>query len=359
MRRIALILTALAFSAAGAAAAAEPAKKFRAWPPQEDTPAGAEMRASLADAGRIAFATNRDKNWEIYSVNADGTDIKNLTNHPGRDAYPRWSADGKKIVFWSDRDGPPMPGPGGVPPLRRGKGMLYIMDADGSNQKRVARGTHGAFSPDGKVLAFRRGSRIWLRGVEAGREVAVSPRSWRNATMPVFSPDARHLLFIINTRHWDVVAVPVDPAAGYVTHPNKHWIVSTRKGCNPEFLPPTADRIIHVVDLARDTESGFVTVPFVSHKKQKAIEIKLGWDAPSWNYFPDPSPDGKHLAYSHGPGYKHPAGGERGWEMTKNMELVVRRFSDGETIWLTKTGKVNRDPDWFDSKLAPRETEAE
>ena len=43
--------------------------------------------------------------------------------------------------------------------------------------------------------------------------------------------------------------------------------------------------------------------------------------------------------------------------MTRNMELVVRRFSDGETIWLTRTGAVNRDADWFDPRFAKSKEE--
>jgi Tol biopolymer transport system component len=44
-------------------------------------------------------------NPEIYVMNADGSDMLNISNHPARDYYPSWSPDGTKGVFYSDRTG--------------------------------------------------------------------------------------------------------------------------------------------------------------------------------------------------------------------------------------------------------------
>lgn len=54
---------------------------------------------------RIAFASNRDRNWEIYWVNSDGTGLTRVTQNPARDTEPAWSPDGNYIAFTSDRDG--------------------------------------------------------------------------------------------------------------------------------------------------------------------------------------------------------------------------------------------------------------
>lgn len=72
--------------------------------------------------GRIAFHSDRDGDLDIYSMNADGTDVQRLTDTPGRDFEPAWSLDGSTIVFSSDRDDPT-------------NAQLYLMDADGSNQR--------------------------------------------------------------------------------------------------------------------------------------------------------------------------------------------------------------------------------
>ena len=68
--------------------------------------------------GKIAFDTDRDGNYEIYVMDADGSNQTNLTNNPAQDGYPSWSPDGSVIAFISDRDG---------------NYEIHVMDADGSN----------------------------------------------------------------------------------------------------------------------------------------------------------------------------------------------------------------------------------
>jgi dipeptidyl aminopeptidase/acylaminoacyl peptidase len=93
--------------------------------------------------GRIAFHTSRDGNYEIYSMNADGTSPVNLTNHPAADTNAAWSPDGTRIAFVSERDGNP---------------EVYVMDADGTDPLRLtSNASLDAFpvwSPDGLRLAF-------------------------------------------------------------------------------------------------------------------------------------------------------------------------------------------------------------
>ncbi|MGH7627891.1 MAG: TolB family protein, partial [Gemmatimonadales bacterium] len=52
---------------------------------------------------RIAFATDRDGNFDIYLMNPDGTGLIRLTDHPAGEVDPDWSPDGSRIVFESDR----------------------------------------------------------------------------------------------------------------------------------------------------------------------------------------------------------------------------------------------------------------
>jgi dipeptidyl aminopeptidase/acylaminoacyl peptidase len=71
---------------------------------------------------KIAFYSNRDGNYEIYVMDADGNNQRNLTKNPSDDMYPAWSPDGKMIAFMSNRDG---------------NNEIYVMDTDGNNQRRL------------------------------------------------------------------------------------------------------------------------------------------------------------------------------------------------------------------------------
>lgn len=58
-----------------------------------------------SNANRIAFSSNRDGNFEIYTVNPDGSDAQRVTTATGDDTKPAWSRDHSKIAFASERDG--------------------------------------------------------------------------------------------------------------------------------------------------------------------------------------------------------------------------------------------------------------
>src|SRR5215510_7943670 len=66
---------------------------------------------------RIAFISDRDGNAEIYVMNADGSNPIRLTKNPTSDWFPVWSPSGRRIAFVSSRDG---------------NEEIYVMNADGS-----------------------------------------------------------------------------------------------------------------------------------------------------------------------------------------------------------------------------------
>ena len=75
-------------------------------------------------AGKVAFASNRDGNWDIWTMNPDGSDPVNLTKDAAHDLHPAWSPTGEQILFVSFRE--------------EGKeSSLYLMDAEGNNIRKV------------------------------------------------------------------------------------------------------------------------------------------------------------------------------------------------------------------------------
>src|SRR6266705_2334587 len=64
---------------------------------------GADLAPAWSpDGRRIAFQSTRDGNWEIYVMNADGSEVHRLTHGEAEDGEPSWSADGKRIAFVHD-----------------------------------------------------------------------------------------------------------------------------------------------------------------------------------------------------------------------------------------------------------------
>ena len=101
---------------------------------------------------QIAFSSNRDGNSEIYVMAADGKNQRRLTNNPASDYSPSWSPDGKRIAFVSRRDGH-------VHPIRGwSTSEIYVMDADGGNPQNLTNDPHHdwgpSWSPDGKRIVF-------------------------------------------------------------------------------------------------------------------------------------------------------------------------------------------------------------
>src|SRR5262245_18372554 len=116
------------------------------WSPCNDgKPSGFQLEST------IAFSSTRDNPTavpvadagEIYLMDPDGANPRRLTDNQSEDAFPNLSPDGKKIVFDSDR----ISGQTNV-------SDLFLMNADGTEQTFLARGSSASWSPDCKKIVF-------------------------------------------------------------------------------------------------------------------------------------------------------------------------------------------------------------
>ena len=140
-----------------------------------------------SDGQQIAFTVDRAWNEEVYVMNADGTNPRNLSNRLGFDAYPDWSPDGSRIVFSSNRHGDR------IPPT------LFVMDADGSNVEQITRGRFAKkpkWSPDGKRIAFGDNA-VYVFNAEgrAPWRVSSRPKVKKAMILEGWSPDGQQILY--------------------------------------------------------------------------------------------------------------------------------------------------------------------
>ena len=115
----------------------------------------AECPVWSPDGLRILYCRNEDAsggvsdNWDVWVMNRDGSQQRRLTDDPARDYPIAWSADGSKIVFYSQRDG---------------QGASFVMAPDGSNVVPVTTATDlstvGAWLPDGRFVISSAGTGI-------------------------------------------------------------------------------------------------------------------------------------------------------------------------------------------------------
>jgi Tol biopolymer transport system component len=118
--------------------------------------------------GRILPGGGGD--FEICVVNVDGTDLVQLTDAPGESKLPAWSPDGLEIAFQSDRDGwPTLPDyvPPGYDSEQFGDNEIYIMNVDGSEQRNLTNHPREgdefpAWSRDGLLIFSRYGCLVVL-----------------------------------------------------------------------------------------------------------------------------------------------------------------------------------------------------
>jgi Tol biopolymer transport system component len=153
--------------------------------------------------GKIAFSTGRDDtsncdglgcpdpNFEIYTMNPDGTGVTRLTSSRDIDHSPAWSADGSKIVFLSRRAN------------LHADGDIFTMNADGTGQTNLTN-TPGpeavaeyypSWSPDGSKIVFMMFQEIYVMNADGTAQTNLTNNP-ANDNQPVWSPDGTRIAFI-------------------------------------------------------------------------------------------------------------------------------------------------------------------
>jgi TolB protein len=145
-----------------------------------------------ADGTKIAFASFRDGDQEIYTMNSsDGSELRKLTDNQNHDVHPTWSPDGTKIVFERDYD-------------------IWIMDADGTDQKNLTGSPSLSeyepdWSPDGTQIAFEKwggdlGFQTDIISIKADGSGLVNLTNTPDVSedFPAWSPNGRKIAYSVS-----------------------------------------------------------------------------------------------------------------------------------------------------------------
>lgn len=197
--------------------------------------------------GRITFASDRDGDFEIYVMNADGSGLRQVTRNRRQDFSPSWSPNGRRIAYTSCPRECPLGNSVFIPIDHCADTGIYVASLNGSRIRKF-KDSHrlGAieydpeWSPDGRWIAYAvggtctDGGEVHALNVRNDRErhVAVTDHSSMN-WHPTWSPDGEEIALNCG---WDTIEVCVNRFDGN-GHPTQRVLVEEDKEVNPAFSP--------------------------------------------------------------------------------------------------------------------------
>ena len=300
-----------------------------------------QLWAKAPRNAKIAFTSNRDGNWDIYIMNADGSQQVNLTEHAAADFNPTWSPSGEQILFNSNRGGEP---------------DLYLMDVDGKNVRKVlaksAERLHPTWSPDGKQIAYLRVDEwaIYIVTVD-GKVVEKVADTGQDGGNPAWSPDGSEIVFTLagraklfdlfwpGSRQLHIINLHTGTARTLFAEqkpimenpawsPDAKWLAfswTNRDLWEQDVWDKWGKRVLDVETIYVASRHGDEFRQVVSEEGPRARE-------PAW------SPLGDELLFS---------------QKTENQYQIFKIHVDGGTpVQLTEQGN-NYSADWFDPETLP------
>ncbi len=292
---------------------------------------------------KIVYETYRKtegiENWEIYMIDANGSNPVNLTNTPElNEMYPHVSPDGTKICFVIDEG-----------TNRRDKvRSVYYMNIDGTERIEVARNARQpCWSHDSRSIAYLRGeyerydkseyatSGLFIYDLETKKHIPHPNRNLIHLYAICWSPDGNWFIGVVkgSTRFSD--AVLAIEANGLRVFDLERWGV---KGCRPDFSPDgkqiawgETDWDLKIGDFDITPEG-----PRVSNIKTVASCRRN-----SKIYHVDFSPNSKYVIFSYGPS----GGNQQVGSLAKGWDISIADLT-GKWYQITQDGNHNKEPDW-------------
>ena len=304
---------------------------------------------------RIVFQSNRDghvhprlgwSTYEIYVMDANGNNQRRLTNNPNIDTQPSWSPDGKRIAFASDRD-EHFDMPGGLPNCE-----IYVMDADGNNQRNLTNNPNDdsspSWSPDGKRIAFasdrdgnrdgnRQNHEIYVMDDDGNNQQRLTDNNFFDIA-PSWSPDGKRIAFMsrrdghfIGEGGLTYEIYVMDADGG-----NEQRLTENRKSASSPSWSPDGKQIAFSSDRKGDDVNYEIYVMDANgNNQQRLTNNRVDDTSPSW------SPDGERIAFMSNPDGKH-----------ENYEIYVMDADGGNPQNVTNNPHRDSSPEWLNAPFS-------
>ena len=338
LRRIAYIFSLLFFILM-------PARKVFCEPNQSELRKAPYPRTELKLAEipfKIVYETYRKtdgkENWELYLINADGSNPVNLTKTPDVDElYPHASPDGSKICFVVDEQV-------NDKKIRN----VYYMNVDGTGRRKVADNARQAcWSPDSQKIAYLKGEferyttkdfatkGIFFYDVRSRKHTEHPNKALHHLYNICWAPDGDWFLATVHGGMGFKHAILAIEANGdKVVDLTKYKVTGCRPDCNfngQELTWGATDWDLCLGDLDLSSSPPQVTNVRRFVKCEKEYEV----------YHTDFSPDGKYIAFSYGPESNEMVG-----EHAPGWNICVADLA-GKWVQVTTDGNQNKEPDWI------------
>ena len=252
--------------------------------------------------GTIVFVSDRSGSMKIWSMHANGKNAKQLTKSEGADADPRFSPNGKRILYTT---------------LVGGFPEIWVMNRDGSDPKFVTKGSQGNWAPKADAIVFINDNQTFVRDLTTGKERLITPKTWERCGVPAFSPDGKHVA--VASRHLASIGIFLVSLDG-----KENTQLKTEEACctptwskdGKKILFQTIKGHIHEIGIDGKGEDPLTSGADVQHDARY-------------------SPDGTMILFCRAPNPNGP------WQ------ICVQRLDagEGEFVALTKEGS-NQLPDW-------------
>ena len=281
--------------------------------------------------------TNGTENWELYLINADGSNPVNLTRTPDVDEmYPHASPDGTRICFVADEG-----------TSNKKVRNIYYINIDGSGRVKVAdNARQPCWGPDAKTIAYLKAEfeRYTIKDYATKGLFFYDIETRKHTQHP--NKNLHHLYNICWSPNGNWFLATVHGGMGF-KHANLAFEANSNKvfdltkygvtGCRPDCSFDNSRITWGLTDwdlctAAIDLKS---SVPKVTNVK-RVVKCTKEHEV----YHSDFSPDAKYITFSHGPKAQEMVGG-----MAPGWNICISDMT-GKWVQITTDGNHNKEPDW-------------